>query len=144
MVEPYIDRIKFLPPRPEFHNKDILHHYSNILGEEEKAKKIISYFPKRQRNFTFLKIYDGDTHGWRIKDFKERVSNQGATLIILKTYEDKICGGFTTKSWGNDNKDEKDKDAFVFNMKNKYTSKEDYSAIRSFVDGGFRFGSTVL
>ena len=64
-------------------------------------------------------------------------------MIILKTYEGKICGGFTTKSWGNGSWD-KDKDAFVFNMENKYTPKQDCDAIYSYRDGGFLFGNCAL
>jgi hypothetical protein len=42
-----------------------LYDKSGILEEEEWANKIISYFPKRQQNFTFVKIYDADDHDWR-------------------------------------------------------------------------------
>ena len=106
--------------------------------------KIISYFPKDKQNFSFVRIYDADTHGWRLKDFRDRVRNQGATLIILRTYEGEICGGFTTKSWGNWDEYQRDADAFVFNMDKKYTPTNNDCAIHTYPGGGFRFGDEVL
>ncbi len=132
--------IKFLPPPPKYHNKDELCNFSYILDEEEQAKKIISYFPERLQNFTFVKIYDPRFHGWKLKDYMERVRNQGATLIILKTYEKKICGGFTNKSWGKEGDWKRDKDAFVFNLENKYTPEIYKEAILSSVYRAFSFG----
>ena len=106
--------------------------------------KIISYFPKDKQNFSFVRIYDADTHGWRLKDFRDRVRNQGATLIILKTLEGKICGGFTSKSWGDWDRYMSDADAFVFNMDEKYTPTNNDLAIYKYPDGGFGFGCEVL
>ena len=44
-----------------------------------------------------------------------------ALLHFTKGYEEKICGGFSTKSWGKEDEWKRDKDAFVFNLENKYT-----------------------
>jgi hypothetical protein len=58
-------------------------------------------------------------------------------LIILKTLEGKICGGFTSKSWVDWEVYKKDADAFVFNMDEKYTPTNSYRAIHTFPGGGF-------
>ena len=113
-----------------------MHNHSGIL-DETKAKKLISYFPEGKKNFTFVKIYDPQLQGWRLKDFNQRVFNQGATLIILQTSEGKICGGFTTKTWGNYDGYLSDSDAFVFNIDNKYTPSNNDKAIYALNNGGF-------
>jgi hypothetical protein len=65
-------------------------------------------------------------------------------LIILKTLEDKICGGFTSKNWEDWDRYMSDADAFVFNMDEKYTPTNNDYAIYTYSDGGFRFGDEVL
>jgi hypothetical protein len=79
----------------------------------------VSYFPESKRNFRIENIYDASRDGWEIKVYKERVFNKGPTLIILKTTEGVICGGYTSKNW-NSNWYTHDNDAFVFNMTQMY------------------------
>jgi hypothetical protein len=65
-------------------------------------------------------------------------------LIILKTLEGKICGGFTSKDWEDWDGYTSDADAFVFNMDEKYTPTNNDHAIHTYSYGGFRFGDEVL
>ena len=58
---------------------------------------------------------DGDT----IKNFSDKYGNVKNTLIIIKTSENLIFGGFTREEWGNTHMDKKDDYAFCFNLKNK-------------------------
>jgi hypothetical protein len=59
----------------------------------------MSYFPESKRNFKIENIYNGSRDGWGIGIFKQKVFNKGPTIIILKTTEGAICGGYTSKNW---------------------------------------------
>jgi hypothetical protein len=71
------------------------------------------------------------------------VFNQGPTIIVLKTTEGAICGGYTSKNWDGSNNRTDDIDAFVFNMTHKYIPNNSQGAIvpRSH---GFGFGNCIL
>ena len=44
-------------------------------------------------------IYNATIDGWDSKRFAMKVYNKGSNLILLKTTNDAICGGFTSLSW---------------------------------------------
>lgn len=60
---------------------------------------------------------------------------QGPTLIILKTTEGAICGGFTSKNWDSTGKFTEDNDAFVFNLTQKYSLNNNQTAIANITNG---------
>ena len=45
-------------------------------------------------------IYRASEHGYRAKSFHDYCDNKGPTLIIIKSSEGWIFGGYTTQSWG--------------------------------------------
>jgi hypothetical protein len=59
----------------------------------------MSYFPESERNFKVENIYNGSRDGWHKDVFIAKVFNKGPTLIILKTSEGALCGGYTSKNW---------------------------------------------
>ncbi len=81
------------------------------------------------RNFRLANIYKGSRDGWTIEKFVEKVFNKGATLILLKTTKNAICGGFTTVSWETKGGYKRDTEAFVFNVDNKYAPNNFGNAI---------------
>ena len=101
---------------------------SSIINSEW-AVKIKSYFPNAQQNFKLQNIYNGSRDGWEISIFKQKVYNQGPTLIIIKTTQGVICGGYTSKNWDDSNKYTDDINAFVFNMTDKYNPNNTNNAI---------------
>jgi hypothetical protein len=92
-------------------------------------EKIISYFPEDKRNFKIKQIYNALRDRDTIDTFKEKVFNQGPTLIILKTTKGEICGGYTSKNWDGQGKLTKDDDAFLFNMTQKFAPNNSDKAI---------------
>ena len=64
-------------------------------------------------------------------------------MIILKTTEGAICGGFTSKNWDGGQKYTDDIDAFVFNMTQRYNCNNTQKAINT-SSNGFEFGSDIL
>ena len=43
--------------------------------------------------------YRGSIHRWDADDFFPRVSNKGATILLIKLEEGPCIGGFTQASW---------------------------------------------
>ena len=71
-------------------------------------------------NYTNLKaklIYKATRDGDSIKNFSDKCGNIKNNLIIIKTNENLIFGGFTRETWGNQHIDKKDDLAFCFSVK---------------------------
>ena len=47
-------------------------------------------------------IYRSSEHGYTGKSFHEYCNDKGPTLVIIKSSEGWIFGGYTTKSWSGD------------------------------------------
>jgi hypothetical protein len=103
----------------------------------------MSYFPESKRNFKIENIYNGSRDGWHYTEFEKRVFNKGPTLIVLKTTEGAICGGYTSKNWDGSHDYTDDIDAFVFNMTHKYIPNNSKYAIYT-QPYGFDFGECIL
>ena len=116
---------------------------SSIITTNDENIKIINYFPADKHNLLVLNIYKGSRDGWSKEVFGQKVFNQGPTLILVKTKNGVICGGFTSKSWGGSNSYANDNAAFVFNLNDKFTPTNYNEAIVP-VNDGFKFGSCFL
>ena len=103
----------------------------------------MSYFPESKRNFKVENIYNGSRDGWEIAVFKDKVFKKGPTLIILKTSEGAICGGYTSKNWVNIHKATEDIDGFVFNMTQRYNPNNTQKTIWT-DPNGICFGNGIL
>jgi hypothetical protein len=88
-------------------------------------------------------IYNWKRDGWETETFRQKVFNQGPTLIILKTTDGAICGGYTSKNWDGSGDYTDDIDSFVFNMTQKYIPNSHKAAIYTHPHG-FCFGSSIL
>jgi hypothetical protein len=64
-------------------------------------------------------------------------------LIILKTTEGAVCGGYTSKNLDGSNQWTEDKDAFVFNLAQRYNPNNTQCAIFT-CSNGFTFGNNIL
>ena len=61
--------------------------------------------------------YRASEHGGEAEDFHERCDEYEGTLIIIKTKDDNMFGGYTKVSWDDEDGEEKmDEDAFVFSI----------------------------
>jgi hypothetical protein len=103
----------------------------------------MTYFPESKRNFKVENIYNGSRDGWEISVFRDKVFNKGPTLIILKTTQGAICGGYTSKNWVNVNKATEDIDGFVFNMAQRYNPNNTQDTIVT-DPNGICFGNWIL
>ena len=102
-------------------------------------------FAEDKRNFVLEDIYKGSRDGWELEIFKEKVFNQGPTLILVRTSVGRVCGGYTSINWDGSDEYKRDNDAFVFSLDNntKYTPTNYDHAIYT-MPGGFAFGNKIL
>ena len=88
-------------------NKNEL-YFNNLIGWINPKNKITT-------KLLYRKSKDGDSYD----TFHKLCDNQGATLILIKTNEKYIIGGFTPLNWDNELSDWKDdNDTFLFNLTN--------------------------
>ena len=87
-------------------SKDLENKLTNYIKESKTYKdKIIS----------FKLLYKASTDGDLASSFHSKVDNKGPILVIIKTtIEDRIIGGFSSKSWSSRNIYIDDDKAFIF------------------------------
>ena len=105
--------VKSLLGRNYFKNSNI------ITNKEDSAFILTSLLKKIDLNSSEL-LYTATKDGKTCKDFKEKCNFKGATLLVVKTKNNEILGGFTKCNWTNENmKHSKDEDAFLYSITNK-------------------------
>lgn len=87
-----------------------------ILPMDNLIQKL--YNIANSTNLNAKLIYKATRDGDSIKNFSDKCGNIKNTLIIIKTTENLIFGGFTRETWGSQNIDKKDDLAFCFSVKN--------------------------
>ena len=97
---------------------------------------IISKFKNKKINFEL--IYKAKIDGDKAKTFHNNVDGKGPLIILVKTSNDIIIGGYTSKAWSSSNNFMKDSDAFLFSLtkQKKYKIKNsDYACLHLEKDG---------
>ena len=104
---------------------------SSILLDNDK-NKVIEWINDGKNNFLYLKLVYRRGNNYQISNFHNKCDNIGPNLIICESKENEIFGGFTSISWGDIERIEYDKLAFIFSItKNvKYRNKSDSNSIR--------------
>ena len=105
---------------------------SNIIYNLNQFNIVINRLKKyfNKDNITFNLLYRTTRDGDKIQNFYNKCGNKKNTLILIKTKNNYIFGGFTTQTWENYKMDKKDDNAFCFSLdKNKIyeTVKGSYS-----------------
>ena len=109
---------------------------SNILENNDGYKSyIIQWLKEPNQNYKDLKdiklLYRGSRDGFKAVDFHEKCNNKGETLVIIKSNEDYIFGGYTEINWdntiwngkvgeNNNSRREGNGNEFVFTLKNPH------------------------
>ncbi|KAJ5067139.1 pep-cterm sorting domain-containing protein [Anaeramoeba ignava] len=141
---------------PQFSN-------SKIITEEEYIKKLQEWINDNDFFFKMKKRYSAKRNGFSARKWHKAVDGKGKTLVIIKTKQNFIFGGFTQVGWTTDKSkwNEKnlkknygwinDKNAFIFSLRNdkgdrkpeKFTIKkgqEQYAIFYNYKDRGPTFG----
>lgn len=109
---------------------------SNILENNDDYKSyIIQWLKEPNQNYKDLKdiklLYRGSRDGFKAVDFHKKCNNKGETLVIIKSNEDYIFGGYTEINWdnttwngkvgeNNNSRREGNGNEFVFTLKNPH------------------------
>ncbi|KAJ5068345.1 e3 ubiquitin-protein ligase trim56-like [Anaeramoeba ignava] len=149
---------KLLKIFPQFSN-------SEIITEEEYVKKLQEWINDNDFFSKMKKGFSAKRDGFDCQNWHKAVDNKGKTLVIIKTKDNFIFGGFTQVGWTNDkskwreedrNDDDgfiKDSNAFIFSLRNnkgdrkpeKFTIKQEMEkyAIGYHLSYGPVFGSDI-
>ena len=124
--EEYSDFLKKKKDRSE--QKENLFKDSNIIQNYDEKKMILSWLDKKsiKTNLLFNSKIDGDL----LTTFFNKVRNKISTLIIIKSTNNYIFGGYSSVAWKCDNKWYSDKNSFIFSFytKQKYEVKDNKSS----------------
>lgn len=72
---------------------------------------------------TFKLVYAGSRDGYSNEDFHRKCDNISKALVIYKTIDGFIFGGYAETSWDNVSLFKYDDKAFIFSLKNKVNKK---------------------
>ena len=131
-------------------NKKII---DSILTKELENK--ITYFIKESKSYqnniiSFKRLYKASIDNDFASSFHNKVDNQGPIIVIIKIIDDKIIGGFTSKSWSSNNENVEDNEAFLFLISKFYSkkfipkAKDKNNACYHNKDEGPHFGKNAL
>ena len=68
----------------------------------------------------YAKIYSASINGFGAVNFHSKCDNVLGTLIVIKTINSYVFGGFTLANWGNNGGYQTDANAFIFSLINQY------------------------
>ena len=107
-----------------------------LISEKNFYKFIFSKMKNKKINFELIykAIIDGD----KAKTFHNNVDGKGPLIILVKTSNNNIIGGYTSKAWSSSNEYTNDSEAFLFSLtyEKKYIIiKPEYACLHLENDG---------
>ncbi len=99
---------------------------SSILPNDKEISKLMS-LSEFSINKKWNLIYKGSKNGFKSSDFHSKCDDKPNTLVIIKSKNGNVFGGYTEKSWSNidsmssmyEHIDKLDSSAFIFSLINK-------------------------
>ena len=87
-------------------------------------------------------LYRGSRDGWKYIDFHSRCDNKGPTVVLWRTDENIVLGGFASVSWDSSSSSKHDSKAFIFNIDKKivFPVKDASIALKCGAKWGPNFG----
>ncbi|KAJ5075363.1 hypothetical protein M0811_07333 [Anaeramoeba ignava] len=122
---------------------------TRIITEEEYVKKLQEWINDNDFFSKMKKGFSAKRDGFNSQNWHKAVDGKGKTLVIIKTKQNFIFGGFTQVGFNGDTGYINDSNAFIFSLRNdkgdripaKFTCKEpQYYAINSYLNHGPDFG----
>ena len=98
-------------------SKDLENKFSNYIKESETYK---------DKNISFKLLYKASIDGDSASTFHKKVDDKGPIIVIIKTNDDRIIGGFSSKSWSSKHKYIEDNEAFLFSNFHKFKFNPKY------------------
>ena len=126
-INEFIENIKTFGKIKSINNNNIFSKLNSIIKDDKNSIDLIYKWIEESINkneINFELIFKMSENGTSSKDFHKKCDNQGSTLTLIKTTNNKIFGGFTPLNWKsqggliNDLKNQ----TFIFslNLKKKY------------------------
>ena len=107
-------------------NKIYIKNLFNWINDKNESKKF-------KTSLLYRKSRDGDS----FNTFHNLCDNQGTTLVLYKSNEGFIIGGYTPLNWDNHSGWKNDKDSFLFSLtKSKVYKKKDNKNCSIYCDKG--------
>ena len=97
--------------------KENLFFYETEILNKEAKDMLLSWLPRKPIKLTLLLNSNKDGH--TLNTFLEKVNAKCPTLIVIKTTNGHLFGGYTTQLWKDENKAIRDENAFVFSIDKK-------------------------
>ncbi|KAJ5078371.1 pep-cterm sorting domain-containing protein [Anaeramoeba ignava] len=123
---------------------------SEIIKDKEYVKKLQEWINDNDFFSKMKKGFSAKRDGFKAKNWHKAVDGKGKTLVIIKTKQNFIFGGFTKVGFNGDKGGINDSNAFIFSLRNdkgdripaKFTIKQDKeeNAIYSILSCGPLFG----
>ena len=90
---------------------------SNIATQEQMKNLMrLCSFPLDQR---WQLLYRASQDGFEAADFHDKCDNKPNTLVVIKSTNGNVFGGYTEKNWNGNEIAKKDESAFLFSLINK-------------------------
>ena len=118
-------------------SKELINRLTIYIKESETYKN---------SNISFKLLYKALIDKDSASSFHNKVDNKGPILVIIKTKDNRIIGGFSSKSWSSEDKYIEDNEAFLFNEFYKFNlnSKNNEYACFHNKEEGPHFGKNAL
>jgi hypothetical protein len=96
----------------------IIFQNSTILTQDQSVsfQQLLNF----SSNPDFSLIYQASRDGFGLKDFHSKCDGVLNTLMVIKTIDSYVFGGFTTKDWSQVSGFQSDLDAFIFSLVNSF------------------------
>ena len=120
---------------------------SKIIENEEQIKMLKEWLPYNNKNNIKCKLlYDAKRDGDDVSIFHSKCDNKGPTLTFISTSDNKKIGGFLSKSFGGNQGNISDNNAFLFslNYNEKYPSLNQAYNYDDSDKLGPKFGNTCI
>ena len=141
LLKQNLDKLFTIPIISNYMMKNSQKFLDGIIKNEEDKKLIFSWINPNTEKIKTNLIYSARLDGDDAQTFHKLCDNMGPTLVIIKSNNGKIFGGFTRENWaGNGYK--YDKDAFLFSLEKrlKANSSNNNNSIYCNITYGPTFG----
>ena len=98
-------------------NSTILKNSTIFTQEQSQLLKNLTNFPSET---VYTLIYQATKNGFGMSDFHSKCDGIMNTLMIIKTTESYVFGGFTTQDWSKLGSYQSDSNAFLFSLINPF------------------------
>ncbi|KAJ5066320.1 hypothetical protein M0811_13699 [Anaeramoeba ignava] len=114
---------QFIEKEKSFIFKTRFTFQSEIIQEVEHINKLKEWINDNEFFFKIKLGFSAKRDGFDCKNWHSKVDGKGKTLVIIKTEDNFIFGGFTQVGWTTDRskwreEDRRDSNAFIFSLRN--------------------------